>query len=92
VASRSAKKLLRADHPQVALSFQNLATLRQAQGKLGEAEALLRKALSIQEAIYAPMSRDITGTLKSLAKLYDREQKPGEASAIRQKLQETRNK
>ncbi|HSK77837.1 MAG TPA: serine/threonine-protein kinase [Thermoanaerobaculia bacterium] len=56
------------DHPELALSLRNLATLRQAQG--AEAEPLFLEALSIQEKALAPDDPALAATLNNLGVFY----------------------
>ena len=80
--------MLPANHPALAESFGGLARLRSAQGNFAEAESFLRQELSIEEAVYGPASREIVGTLKSLANACDREEKTADASAVRERIKQ----
>ena len=50
------EKLLTAEHPDVAMTLNNLAVLCKAQGRYPEAEALYRRALAIFELSFGPES------------------------------------
>ena len=58
------------EHPNVALSLNNLAVLYRAQGKYAEAEPLLKRALEIYEKAFGSDNLDVATSLNNLAGLY----------------------
>ena len=61
---------LGADHPDTALSLDNLASLYQAMGRYADAEPLYQRALKIREAKLGPDHPDTAISLNNLAVLY----------------------
>ena len=57
------------DHPTVATSLNDLATLYQAQGKYAEAEPLYKRALAIREKALGPEHPDFALSLDNLGLL-----------------------
>ncbi len=57
------------DHPDTAMSLNNLAALIHEQGKYAEAEPLYRRALGIQESELGPDHPDTAASLNNLAGL-----------------------
>ena len=57
------------DHPNVAMSLNNLAVLLQATNRLAEAEPLMRRALAINEKSLGPEHPDVANSLNNLALL-----------------------
>ena len=51
------EKALGPEHPDVAISLNNLALLYRAQGRYAEAEPLLKRALAISEKALGPSTR-----------------------------------
>ena len=64
------EKALGPEHPDVALSLNNLAGLYHAQGRYADAEPLLRRALEIMEKVLGPEHPHTATSLNNLAKLY----------------------
>ena len=64
------RKTLGPDHPNVALSLNNLAGLYKDQGKYPHAEPLFRRALAISEKTLGRDHPDVATTLENLAQLY----------------------
>src|SRR5262249_5542034 len=58
------------DHPDVAQSLNNLATLYKAQGQYAQAEPLYQRSLKIWEAKLGPDHPDVALSLNNLALLY----------------------
>jgi CHAT domain-containing protein len=54
------RRLFNGDHPDVAISLNNLAYLYKAQGRLGEAEPLYKEALEIYKSIYINQSINLS--------------------------------
>jgi tetratricopeptide (TPR) repeat protein len=68
LATREA--LFKGDHPDIALSLNNLASLHVAQAQYDKAEPLLARALAMFEKTRGPEDSDFAATLNSLAALY----------------------
>ena len=66
------EKLLGPDHPEVATTLNNLALLRKSQGRLAEAEALYRRALSIFVHALDPSHPSVVACRENLARLLKR--------------------
>src|SRR4029077_19901244 len=68
------EKALPLDHPDVAVSLNNLAELYRAQGRYADAEPLgtraHKRALAIEEKALDPDHPDVAVLLNSLAELY----------------------
>ncbi len=64
------EKALGPDHPDVATSLNNLASLYDKQGKYAEAEPLCRRALDIKEKAFGPDHPSVANSLNNLALLY----------------------
>jgi CHAT domain-containing protein len=62
--------MLGPDHPNVALSLSNLASLYQDQSRYAEAETLAKRALAIREKVLGPDHPDVAFGLHNLATLY----------------------
>lgn len=58
------------DHPDVAMSLNNLAVVRWQQGRYVEAEPLYERALTIRERAFTPDHPDVATSLNNLAGLY----------------------
>jgi CHAT domain-containing protein len=58
------------EHPSIANSLNNLATLYDAQGAYGKAEPLLRRSLAITEKVLGPEHPTTALALNNLAQLY----------------------
>ena len=70
------------EHPDVALSLNNLALLYDAQGNYAEAELLYRRALTINEKTLGPEHPDVATNLNNLAWLYHNQGDYAEAEAL----------
>ena len=57
------------DHPNVAISLNNLARLLQATNRLTEAEPLFRRALAIDETSFGPDHPEVARDLNNFARL-----------------------
>jgi tetratricopeptide (TPR) repeat protein/CHAT domain-containing protein len=64
------EKALGSEHPGVAQSLNNLASLYQAQGRYAEAEPLYRRSLAIYEKALGPDHPDVAQSFNNLALLY----------------------
>ncbi|MFH0341757.1 MAG: tetratricopeptide repeat protein [Chromatiales bacterium] len=64
------EKALGPNHPDVALSLNNLADLDRAQGQYGKAEPLYQRALALWEKALGPEHPDVAISLNNLAALY----------------------
>ena len=58
------------DHPDVAMSLNNLAVVHWQQGRYAEAQPLYQRALTIRERAFAPDHPDVATSLNNLAGLY----------------------
>ncbi|MEL7036073.1 MAG: CHAT domain-containing tetratricopeptide repeat protein, partial [Cyanobacteria bacterium J06592_8] len=63
-------KLLRPEHPDVAISLNNLAVLYNSQGRYEEAEPLYKQALEMNQKLLGPEHPDVAISLNNLALLY----------------------
>ena len=70
------------DHPEVAISLNNLAMLLQETNRLPEAEPHLRRALAIDERAYGPDHPRVAADLNNLALLLKRTKPVGEAEPL----------
>jgi tetratricopeptide (TPR) repeat protein len=73
---------LGAQHPDTALSLNNLAALYHSQGKYTEAEPLFKQALAIREQRLGPQHPDTAQSLNNLAGLYQAQGKYAEAEPL----------
>jgi CHAT domain-containing protein len=64
------EKTLGPDHPNLATSLNNLATLYGMQGRYADAEPLFRRAVAIKEKALGPDNPSVAATLQFLAELY----------------------
>jgi tetratricopeptide (TPR) repeat protein len=74
------------DHPDTALSLNNLAFLYYSQGKYAEAEPLYRRALDITEKALGKDHPSTARSLNNLALLYHSQRKYAEAEPLYQQL------
>ena len=68
-ALRIREEVLGSEHPDVATSLNNLASLLRSQARYAEAEPLYRRALAIQEQALGPDHPDTAGSLNNLSSL-----------------------
>ncbi len=73
------------DHPEVALSLNNLANLYREQGKYAEAEPLYQRALYISEQALGPDHPEVAPSLNNLANFYREQGKYAEAEPLFQR-------
>jgi tetratricopeptide (TPR) repeat protein len=71
-----------ADHPNVAIRFNNLASLLHATNRLGEAEPLLRRALAIDQQSFGADHPNVAIQLNNLAQLLQDTNRLGEAEPL----------
>ena len=64
------RRVLGADHPNTAVSLNNLAALYRAQGRYEDAEPLYDEALSIRRRVLGADHPDTASSLNNLAELY----------------------
>ncbi|MBD2298604.1 tetratricopeptide repeat protein [Nostoc sp. FACHB-190] len=76
------KKRLGEEHPNVALSLNNLAELYRYQGRYSEAEPLLIQALAMRRKLLGKEHPDVAQTLNNLAELYSSQGKYSKAEAL----------
>ena len=70
------------DHPNVAVSLNNLASLLQDTNRLNEAESLVRRALAIAEASYGPDHPEVATNLSNLSSLLQETNSLSEAELL----------
>ena len=70
------------DHPDVALSLNNLALLYDTQGAYAQAEPLYKRSLAIKEKALGPDHPDVAASLNNLAALYRATQRSAEAKKL----------
>ena len=64
------KSLVGQQHPDVAMSLNNLAELYRVQGRYAEAEPLLKQSLAIHKRVFGQEHPDVATSLNNLAALY----------------------
>ena len=64
------EKMLGPDHPNVAASLNNLASLYEDQGRYADSEPLFKRSLAIREKALGPDHPDVARTLSNLGSLY----------------------
>ena len=79
------EKVLGPEHPDVALSLNNLAELYQDQGNYKEAEPLFQRALAIKEKVLGPEHPHVALSLNNLAGLYKDQGNYSEAESLYQR-------
>ena len=70
------------DHPDVAVSVNNLALLYKTQGHYAQAESLYKPALEIKEQALGPDHPSVATSLENLAGLYRDKNRDKEAEAL----------
>ncbi|MEM9817189.1 MAG: tetratricopeptide repeat protein [Cyanobacteria bacterium P01_D01_bin.6] len=78
------KRLLGDEHPDVATSLNNLATLYKNQGRYSEAEPLLQEALVMRKRLLGNEHPDVATSLNNLAGLYRNQGRYSEAEPLLQ--------
>src|SRR4051812_40375998 len=76
------EKVLEPDHPDVASSLNNLASLYSKQGRYAEAEPLLKRSLAIFEKALGPDHPNVASSLNNLALLYYAQGRYAEAEPL----------
>src|SRR5262249_37434674 len=76
------EKSLGAEHPWVATSQNNLATLYYVQGRYTEAELLYKRSFAIREKVLGSDHPDVAASLNNIAALYDRQGRSPEAGPL----------
>ncbi len=76
--------MLGAEHPSTLIIVHNLAGLYRAQGRYGEAEPLLQRALAAREKVLGAEHPDTLGSVNCLAALYESQGRYGEAEPLYQ--------
>ncbi|MDZ4723273.1 MAG: tetratricopeptide repeat protein, partial [candidate division Zixibacteria bacterium] len=79
------EKALGPDHPDVALSLNNLAFLYNTQGQYALAEPLYKRALEIREKALGPDHPNVAGSLENMAALYRATEREKEAEKLEQR-------
>jgi tetratricopeptide (TPR) repeat protein len=89
---RLVKARFGADHAYYAVALRKLGIVFQAQGKLGEAEELLKRALAISEQALGNSHPDVAQALHNLAMVYGRQGKYGDAEELNKRALAIREK
>jgi tetratricopeptide (TPR) repeat protein len=76
------EKALGPDHPDVAQSLNNLATLYYSRGRFADAEPLYKRALAIREKALGPDHPDVATALNNLAELYNQQGRYADALSL----------
>ena len=76
------ERVLGSDHPEVAMSLNNLAGLYDHQGRYAEAEPLFNRALFINEKVLGSDHLDVALILNNLAALYDNQGRSAEGEPL----------
>jgi tetratricopeptide (TPR) repeat protein len=76
------KKTLGPDHPNVAASLNNLASLYYAQGAYAKAEPLCRRSLALREKALGPDHPDVALSLENYAALLRKLDRTAEAETM----------
>jgi len=84
-ALRVAEATFGPEHPDVAVSLNNVALLYHTQGRYAEAEPLYQRALRITEKALGPEHPDVALSLNNLAELYRDQGKYAEAEPLCQR-------
>jgi serine/threonine protein kinase/tetratricopeptide (TPR) repeat protein len=69
-ASEIMERILGQDHPDVAMSYNNLAIILKMQRRFAEAEPYYGRALEIQRRVLGPNHESVAGTLNNLGNLH----------------------
>ncbi|MCP9450761.1 MAG: tetratricopeptide repeat protein [Nitrospira sp.] len=78
------------DHPEVAISLNNLAGLYRAQGQYATAEPLYTRSLAIREKPLGPDHPHVATSLENLAALYRTTHRDSEAQPLEQRAAKIR--
>jgi len=78
------------DHPDVAVSLNNLALLYKTQGDYAKAEPLYKRSLAILEKTLGPDHPKVATCLENLAALYRKTKRGSAANALEQRAAEIR--
>jgi tetratricopeptide (TPR) repeat protein len=76
------EKALGPDHPDVAVSLNNLANLYDKLGRYGDAEQLFKRSLAILEKVLGPNHTDVGLSLNNLAGVYNERGRYGDAEPL----------
>ena len=76
------KKMLGDEHPDVADSLNNLASLYKNQGKYDEAEKMFKESLAMRKKMLGEEHPDVAQSLNNLAALYENQGKYDEAEKM----------
>jgi CHAT domain-containing protein/Tfp pilus assembly protein PilF len=76
------EKALGTDHPDVALSLNNLADLYDQQGRYADAEPLYKRSLAIREKALGLDHPDVASSLNNLASLYQNQGRYADAEPL----------
>ncbi len=70
------------NHPNIAVSLNNLAAVYRAQGQYAQAEPLYKRSLAIDETALGPDHPDVAQSLNNLAELYSAQGKYAQAELL----------
>jgi tetratricopeptide (TPR) repeat protein len=76
------EKTLPSEHPELATTLNNLASVYAHRGSYAEAESLHRRALAIKERALGPDHPDVAAALNNLAELYRAQGRFGDAEPL----------
>ena len=76
------EKALGPDHPDVAVSLNNLGQLYEAEGRYADAEPLFKRSLAIWEKALGPDHPDVAASLNNLAVFYQRQGRYADAEPL----------
>ena len=91
-ALKVAEETFGSEHPDVALSLNNLAGLYESQGKYADAEPLYKRSLAIAEKALGKDHPDVAASLNNLAALYETQGKYAEAEPLHKRALEIAEK
>ena len=80
-----AEKVGMPNHPNVAISLDNLALIYQLQGHYAQAEPLFKRSLAIREKALGPDHPDVALSLENLAQLYKKTNRAIEATELEER-------
>jgi len=86
------ENVLGLDHPDVAISLDNLAELYRIRGRYAEAEPLLKRSLAIFEQTFGPEHPNVAAFLKNYAALLRETGRGAEAAKLEARAKAIRAK
>lgn len=85
-----AEKAVAPDHPDVATSLNNLASIYFAKGQYAEAEPLFNRSLAIREKALRANHPDLATSLENMAELYGKTGREKEAEPLKKRAADIR--